>query len=83
MKLHALLICASATMATAQMTQHPDAERDCGRLRPMRYDPKDLPEGVNPDHVRKCLCHPLSPVNYWGYGDYLPNWVPSIFNICM
>jgi hypothetical protein len=83
MKAQALVIWASAAMATAQMIQHPDADRLCGRLRPMRYDPKDLPPNVRPEDLRMCLCHPLSPVNYWGYGDYLPNWVPSIFNICM
>ena len=74
---------ALATPTLAELVQHPNAEKDCGRLKPFVMDSEDLPEGVSPEDLRKCLCHPLSPVNYWGYGDYLPDWVPSISDVCM
>ncbi|KAI9150622.1 hypothetical protein HJFPF1_10397 [Paramyrothecium foliicola] len=67
-----LLSCAAVGMAD----QHPGAKEKCGRLGPMEWDPDDLPPGVTPDQIRMCCDHPLGAGNYWGYGEYLPDWVP-------
>ncbi|KAJ4323615.1 hypothetical protein N0V84_004223 [Fusarium piperis] len=74
MKLQVLIAAALAAMAMAD--HHPGAKEKCGRLGVMEWDPKDLPEGVNPAEIRMCADHPLGVGNYWGFGEYLPDWVP-------
>ncbi|KAF4977280.1 hypothetical protein FZEAL_6168 [Fusarium zealandicum] len=74
MKVQALLAAAFATLALADM--HPGAKELCGRLGPMEWEPEDLPDGVNPENVRMCADHPNGVANYWGYGKYMPKWVP-------
>ncbi|TWU77543.1 hypothetical protein ED733_007480 [Metarhizium rileyi] len=37
-----------------------DLETTCGALGVMKIDKNTLPQGVDPDHVRKCLNHPES-----------------------
>ena len=74
MRIHlSLFLAVHATMAFAAAAT--DAEKECGRLGVMTFDPNDLPEGVKPEDVRKCADHPLSPANFWGYGDWIPNWL--------
>lgn len=78
MKSWALLLAGVAAVAVA--TNLPEQEIDpvkiCGRLGVMKVDPADLPEGVEMKDVRMCAEHPLSWRNYFGYGDYLPDWFP-------
>ena len=74
MKVHAVLLAACAALVTADM--HYGAKERCGRLGPMEWDPNDLPPGVTPDQVRMCADHPMGAGNYWGLGDYLPDWFP-------
>ncbi|KPM36029.1 hypothetical protein AK830_g10537 [Neonectria ditissima] len=77
MEVQTLLVatCAAATWAAA-----PDDEMNpakiCGRLGVMKVDPEDLPGGVKMEDVRMCAGHPLGAENFWGYGDYLPAWLP-------
>ncbi|KAK5989539.1 hypothetical protein PT974_11066 [Cladobotryum mycophilum] len=74
MKAQLLLVAALATTALAASA--PSAEEECGPLGVMTFDPNDLPEGVNPEDVRKCAEHPLSAANLWGYRKWVPKWVP-------
>lgn len=74
MKLHNVLTIASATLALA--TTDADLEKECGRLGVMKIDLSELPEGVDPSEIRNCADHPLGWTNFWGYGDYLPAWLP-------
>ncbi|KAI9148365.1 hypothetical protein HJFPF1_12196 [Paramyrothecium foliicola] len=74
MKPSALFVAACAAPALA--AQHAGAAEKCGRLRPMVWNPDDLPEGVTPAMVRMCADHPAGAGNYWGLGQYLPDWVP-------
>ncbi|KAE8386166.1 hypothetical protein BDV23DRAFT_175666 [Aspergillus alliaceus] len=72
-----LLLLGSVFVASSVLVRAPGAtERECGRLGVMHYDPDDLPEGSTAEDVRKCADHPLSHLNYWGWGDYLPRWFP-------
>ena len=65
-------------MAGAKLVPAPGAtEKECGRLGVMYYDPEALPEGVRPEDVRKCAAHPYDRVNFWGWGQYVPSWIPS------
>ena len=75
---HGLLLAAWSTMAGAKLVPAPGAtEKECGRLGVMYYDPEALPEGVRPEDVRKCAAHPYDRVNFWGWGQYVPSWIPS------
>ncbi|KAM5344873.1 hypothetical protein ACJ41O_010735 [Fusarium nematophilum] len=75
MKVQVLLAAAFAALAVAD--HHPGAEKICGRLGVMEWDPNDLPEGVKPEDIRMCADHPMGARNYWGWGEYLPNWFPA------
>ncbi|KAM0561593.1 hypothetical protein ACHAPJ_002761 [Fusarium lateritium] len=74
MKIQALLSAALTVMVMAD--QWPGTKEKCGRLGPMEWDPKDFPEGVDPSQIRMCADHPMGAGNYWGLGEYLPDWVP-------
>lgn len=74
MKIQALVVAALSVMVVAD--QHPLAKEICGRLRPMTWDPNDLAEGVDVSKIRMCADHPMGAGNYWGFGQYLPRWVP-------
>ncbi|RGP78040.1 gpi anchored glyco [Fusarium longipes] len=74
MKIQALLVAFMTTMVIAD--QYPGAEKICGRLGPMTWDPKDFPDDFDFSQIRMCADHPQGAGNYWGFGDYLPSWVP-------
>ncbi|KAF5021758.1 hypothetical protein F66182_6208 [Fusarium sp. NRRL 66182] len=74
MKVQVLLTAALAAMVTAET--FPGAKEKCGRLGAMEWDPDNLPEGADPSKFRMCVDHPLGAGNYWGWGRYLPDWVP-------
>ncbi|CEI69446.1 hypothetical protein FVEN_g6969 [Fusarium venenatum] len=74
MKIQAVFAAVMTAMVIAD--QHPGAEKLCGRLGPMTWNPKDLPEGVDVSQIRMCADHPAGAGNYWGWGEYLPSWVP-------
>lgn len=78
MKLSALIIvlAASAT-AAGQAAEEVDPVKICGRLGVMKVDLEDLPEGVRMEDVRMCADHPLGYSNYYGWGNYLPDWFPG------
>ena len=81
MKLASILLVGGAASAlAAQQAQQAQQELDpvkiCGRLGVMKIDPADLPEGASMEDVRMCADHPLGWRNYFGYGDYLPDWFP-------
>lgn len=77
LSLNLLLLAASAPLSWAAIFTAPGAsEEECGRLGFMTYDPDELPEGVTPEDLRKCAGHPMGSENYWGWGDYLPQWFP-------
>lgn len=71
------LLVTLAAAASAELITFPGAKERCGRLGPMWFDPNDLPEGMSPLDVRLCAEHPLSKANWWGFGQYLPDWVPG------
>ncbi|KAF5235137.1 hypothetical protein FAUST_7262 [Fusarium austroamericanum] len=74
MRIKAFIAAAMTAMVIAD--QHPGAEKMCGRLGPMTWDPNDLPDGVDVSQIRMCADHPMGAGNYWGWGEYLPSWVP-------
>ncbi|EKJ76851.1 hypothetical protein FPSE_03037 [Fusarium pseudograminearum CS3096] len=74
MRVKALIAAAMTAMVIAD--QHPGAEKMCGRLGPMTWDPNDLPDGVDVSQIRMCADHPMGAGNYWGWGEYFPSWVP-------
>ena len=80
MKKHTLLALALALAGSsfAAKSEKPEVDpvKICGRLGVMQIDPADLPEGVKPEDVRMCADHPLGWTNLFGYGDWLPNWLP-------
>ncbi|RBR18567.1 uncharacterized protein FIESC28_06022 [Fusarium coffeatum] len=74
MKIQVLIAAAMTSFVIAD--QYPGAKEKCGRLGPMTWDPKNLPEGVDVNKIRMCADHPMGAGNYWGMGEYLPKWVP-------
>ncbi|KAK2677096.1 hypothetical protein RAB80_005836 [Fusarium oxysporum f. sp. vasinfectum] len=74
MKPQVLLTAGLATVAVAD--QWPMAKEKCGRLGPMEWDPNDLPPDVDVMQIRMCADHPMGAGNYWGWGEYLPDWFP-------
>ena len=54
-----------------------EAEAECGALGVMKFDLADLPEGVTPADVRKCVDHPLGHLAYPGADDTFRRWLPS------
>ncbi|KAI7765861.1 hypothetical protein LZL87_000974 [Fusarium oxysporum] len=74
MKPQVLLAAGLATVAMAD--QWPMAKEKCGRLGPMEWDPNDLPPDVDVMQIRMCADHPMGAGNYWGWGEYLPDWFP-------
>lgn len=74
MKPQVLLAAGLATVAIAD--QWPMAKEKCGRLGPMEWDPNDLPPDVDVMQIRMCADHPMGAGNYWGWGEYLPDWFP-------
>ncbi|KAJ4190407.1 hypothetical protein NW755_005549 [Fusarium falciforme] len=74
MKAQNLLVPLFAGAALAD--HHPGAKEKCGRLGVMEWDPAELPDGVTPDMIRMCADHPMGMGNYWGWGEYMPDWVP-------
>ncbi|KAF5625847.1 uncharacterized protein FTJAE_9830 [Fusarium tjaetaba] len=74
MKPKVLLTAGLAAVAIAD--QWPMAKEKCGRLGPMEWDPNDLPPDFNVMNIRMCADHPMGAGNYWGWGEYLPDWFP-------
>lgn len=79
MKLSALVFAgmAASAFAAEQTDEEVDPVKICGRLGVMKVDPADLEEGVNKEDIRMCADHPLGYSNYFGWGDYLPDWFPG------